>query len=98
MKDKTETFLAILFFVALFGIPIGIGATWFVITDQEVVIEGEVIDIKIQESGHFLGGNQYTLQLNTSIKWYEITKNQYYIIDIGDYIIMYASDRIEVTG
>ncbi|GAJ08091.1 unnamed protein product [marine sediment metagenome] len=31
MKDKSANFLVALFFIALFGIPIGLGTAWFII-------------------------------------------------------------------
>lgn len=97
MNDKIATVLAVLFFAALFGFPITLCIVIYINTDQTIMEEGEVIDLKIQDSGHFLGGNEYYLQLNNT-KWYEIYKADYYKINIGDYVIIYLSKRVEVKG
>lgn len=66
--------------------------------DKTIKAEGEVVDLKRESSGHFLGGHDYFVQLNTSIKWYEISENSYWKIEIGDNVIIYESKRVEIIS
>lgn len=87
------TFLAIVSFATLlvFGVVITNAEK-----DETIRAEGEIVDMKQEPSGHWLGGYEFFVQLNTSIKWYEISETSYWKVEIGDYIILYESKRAEI--
>lgn len=101
MKDSYK-FLGICLFIICISILIAsviiIGMTGTIETDNTIRAEGEVVDMKQDQSGHWLGGYDYFVQLNSSIKWYEISETNYWKIEIGNYIVIYKSQRVEIIN
>ena len=97
MNDLTKTFLYGAIVVCIMGGAIGAISWGFYVSNNTPLVEGTVEDMKIEPSGHFLGGEDYWLQLNNT-KWYEIDRSEYYTINIGDYVIIYNTGRIAVIS
>lgn len=65
--------------------------------DNQVVGEGDVIEFEMRPSGHWLGGEDYWVKLDDQ-KWYEISEDAYYLIEIGDNIIVHNSMEVTING
>jgi len=98
MKYGYKIFIGILFGVFVATSLISIATIRLFERNNTIISEGFVVDMKQEQSGHFLGSYDYFVQLNNSIKWYEISETSYWIIEIGDYITIYESQRVKIKS
>lgn len=98
MKDGYKMLGLFLCVVSVISLMMGAFFVGQININNTIKVEGEVIDMKQEPSGHFMGGYDYFVQLNISIKWYEISSTSYWKVEIGNYIILYESGRAEVIN
>lgn len=96
MKEGYQALCCFLCVSSVIGLMLGVFFIGQININNTINVEGEVIDMKQEQSGHWLGGYDYFVQLNISIKWYEISSTSYWRVEIGDYVIIYESKRVEI--
>ena len=98
MKERYEVGIpVIVMLLIIFGIAGGIMAGLQYKTDQEnkiVIGEGIVTDMEIQNDGGLASWIMYLVSIDG--KEFEITEEQYYNINIGDYIIIYKGGKVTI--
>lgn len=81
-----------------FGITYGITASIQYQTnrDNKIILgEGIVSDMEIQNDGGWGSFTMYLVSIDG--KEFEITEDQYYNIEIGDYLIIYKGGKVEIS-
>ena len=94
---KVGGIVLVLFMISV-GMATGIMLAMNYKTDQEnkiVIGEGIVSDMEIQNDGGFGSFTMYLISING--KDFEITKEQYYNINIRDYVIIYKGGKVIIV-
>ncbi len=98
MKEGTTvglTFIGVILFALALTGGITAGMQYNIDQENKIVLgEGIVSDMGIQNDGGLSSWEMYLVTIEG--KEFEVSEEQYYVINIGDYIIIYKGGKVEI--